>query len=73
MIGIFYKAGDKVEISNTTIGGKVITEGIATLVRFEGKWDYPPYPESWQVKFEGDTETFIRSLTPGINLLKNLQ
>jgi hypothetical protein len=67
----FYKAGDKVEIFNTKLNGEIIGEGIAQLKRFKGKEDYPPYRETWLVRFPGEAETFTRTLVPGENHLHN--
>jgi len=61
---ISYIPGQHVNIQNKTISGKPVFEGMATLVRFVGKGDYPPYFETWEMKFPGERETFERTILP---------
>lgn len=58
MQAIKHKAGDRVTIINQTLSGKDFIEGEAILTQFMGKADYPPYPETWRVRFlnEGGQE-----------------
>jgi len=64
MKAISYIPGQQVNILNKTISGKPVFEGIATLVRFVGKGDYPPYFETWLVKFPNDKELYQRTIAP---------
>jgi len=56
---IYYKKGQRVRIEN---GGEF--EGMANLIEFVGKDDYPPYRETWKVYFSG-VGTFRRTIIPG--------
>lgn len=51
MLPIKYKKGDRVSILNHTLSGKPFIEGDAILTEFVGKDDYPPYSETWKVRF----------------------
>lgn len=64
MKAIYFKKGQTVDIPNATPSGKPIIEGKAKLIEFVGKGDYPPYPETWKVRFPGEDEIFTRTLIP---------
>lgn len=58
------KAGDRATIYNRTLGGRVVVEGVATLVAKVR--DYRPEPgvEEWGVRFDGESDCFTRIVRP---------
>lgn len=56
--------GDRATIYNRTLGGRVVVEGVATLVAKVR--DYRPEPgvEEWSVRFDGESDCFTRIVRP---------
>jgi hypothetical protein len=62
---IKYKKGDRVSILNQTLSGKPFIEGDAILTEFVGKDDYPPYLETWKVRFVSElSNEYTRVISP---------
>jgi len=53
-----HKIGDRVTVKNTTLGGKIITEGTATITALEDR------ENTYKVKFDGETESYVRYVDP---------
>lgn len=59
-----WKSGQAVEIYNRTLDGKVIIEGIATLVSPVERFGDQSEFDSWMVTFPGDTTCYRRTIIP---------
>ena len=53
-----YKVGDRVEVMNSTLGGKIISEGFATVRRLLKDKD------RYLVQFDDEAEKFERYVAP---------
>lgn len=53
-----HSVGDRVEVKNTTLGGKIISEGFATVRKLlKGE-------DRYIVQFDGEAERFERYVAP---------
>lgn len=62
--GVRMEIGDKVEIYNTTFGGRTVKEGIAYITKIiKPAGDH----DAWycQVRFQGEVEKYERWVMPG--------